>query len=305
MNGNGIKIYAPKAVKTANKATKGINRVFFSIFSHSEVMEKLMKIPIFILLKLTLNNNEFKILWFKTVDSTNNIAKKLAEEGFEEGTIIVAETQTKGRGRYRRTWFSPKGGLWFSIILRPEMSPNEVFKLNFLTTLSIVKAINDLYNLKAEIKWPNDVLINGKKVCGVLNETKIKDGKLEFVILGIGMNVNIPLEVFPKELRKTSTSLKILLRENVPIMVLLQKILKNIFFYYSEVKKNFIQILNEYKCFMKMLNSWVEINVGNKKMKGQVIDVNEETGALIVKLRNNNFQEIFDINNCRIKLLTS
>ncbi|MEM4650062.1 MAG: biotin--[acetyl-CoA-carboxylase] ligase, partial [Candidatus Bathyarchaeia archaeon] len=134
-----------------------------------------MKIPIFILLKLTLNNNEFKILWFKTVDSTNNIAKKLAEEGFEEGTIIVAETQTKGRGRYRRTWFSPKGGLWFSIILRPEMSPNEVFKLNFLTTLSIVKAINDLYNLKAEIKWPNDVLINGKKVCGVLNETKIKD----------------------------------------------------------------------------------------------------------------------------------
>ncbi|MEM3552202.1 MAG: biotin--[acetyl-CoA-carboxylase] ligase [Candidatus Bathyarchaeia archaeon] len=264
-----------------------------------------MKIPIFILLKLTLNNNEFKILWFKTVDSTNNIAKKLAEEGFEEGTIIVAETQTKGRGRYRRTWFSPKGGLWFSIILRPEMSPNEVFKLNFLTTLSIVKAINDLYNLKAEIKWPNDVLINGKKVCGVLNETKIKDGKLEFVILGIGMNVNIPLEVFPKELRKTSTSLKILLRENVPIMVLLQKILKNIFFYYSEVKKNFIQILNEYKCFMKMLNSWIEINVGNKKMKGQVIDVNEETGALIVKLRNNNFQEIFDINNCRIKLLTS
>ncbi|MEM3571643.1 MAG: hypothetical protein QW589_06935, partial [Candidatus Bathyarchaeia archaeon] len=107
------------------------------------------------------------------------------------------------------------------------------------------------------------------------------------------------------ELRKTSTSLKILLRENVPIMVLLQKILKNIFFYYSEVKKNFIQILNEYKCFMKMLNSWIEINVGNKKMKGQVIDVNEETGALIVKLRNNNFQEIFDINNCRIKLLTS
>ncbi|MEM2842664.1 MAG: biotin--[acetyl-CoA-carboxylase] ligase [Candidatus Bathyarchaeia archaeon] len=250
-----------------------------------------------------MNYKNFKIFWFKTVNSTNDIAKKLAEEGFEEGVIVISETQIKGRGRYKRTWFSPKGGLWFSIILRPKINPNEAFKLSFLTVLSIAKALNELYNLEVAIKWPNDILINEKKVCGILSETKIKNGKLEFIILGIGINANIPAEVFPKELKGTSTSLKILLGREISIITLLQKILDNITFYYSKVK-NFTQILKEWKWFMKMLGSWVEIKIGDEIIEGQIIDVNEKNGALIVKLKNNCIQEIFDANNCRIKPLT-
>lgn len=244
----------------------------------------------------------FKFFRFKTVDSTNNVARKLAEKGFEK-VVVIAETQTNGRGRYGRTWFSPKGGLWFSIILKPKINPNEAFKLSFLTALSIAKAIKELYNLEATIKWPNDILVNGKKVCGILSETKIKNEELEFIILGIGVNANIPAESFPKELRDTSTSLKILLGKNISTTILLQEILDNILFYSYKVK-SFTQIFKEWKCFMKMLGSWVEVEIGNKKIEGQIIDVNEENGALIVKLKNNRVQEIFDVNNCRIKSLT-
>jgi len=244
--------------------------------------------------------NFFKILRFKTVDSTNEIAKKLAEENAEEGTVIVAEHQTCGKGRYERVWFSPKGGLWFSIILRPKIDPSESFKLSFLAALSVAKALNELYNLKAEIKWPNDILINGRKVCGILSETNIKGEKLNFIILGIGVNTNISLEDFPNELRKTSISLKSLLGKNILIDMLLQKILSNMGFYYFTLR-NFPQHLNELKNLMKMLGSWVEIETRNEVIEGKVIDLNEKTGGLIVKLKDGSFKEIFDINNCRIK----
>lgn len=242
----------------------------------------------------------FKILRFKTVDSTNEIAKKLAEENVEEGIVIVAECQTHGKGRCKRAWFSPKGGLWFSIILRPKININESFKLSFLAALSVAKALNELYNLKPEVKWPNDILINGRKVCGILSETKIEGEKLAFMVLGIGINANISLKDFPNELRKTSTSLKSLLGKNISINTLLERILANMAFYYFTIE-NFSQHLKELKRLMKMLGSWVEIETRNELIEGEVIDLNEETGGLIIKLKDGSFKEILDINNCHVK----
>jgi BirA family biotin operon repressor/biotin-[acetyl-CoA-carboxylase] ligase len=156
-----------------------------------------------------------EIHYFPTVTSTNDVAKELATKGAREGTVVIAETQSRGRGRLGRKWVSPKGGLWFSIILRPEMNPKDALKLTLMASAVVAKVIKDMFKLKTEIKHPNDVVINGKKVCGILTEIRTKGDMLDFVVIGIGINANINLDSFPKYLRKSLTSLKEELKEDV------------------------------------------------------------------------------------------
>ncbi|UCE72892.1 MAG: biotin--[acetyl-CoA-carboxylase] ligase, partial [Methanomassiliicoccales archaeon] len=121
------------------------------------------------------------VLRYDSVDSTNAVARKLGSEGVEEGTVILANTQTKGIGRLNRTWVSPKGGLWFSIILRPNIRPSEATKLTLMAGSVVAKTLKALYDLNARIKWPNDVLINGKKICGILNEMRTSGDDIDYL----------------------------------------------------------------------------------------------------------------------------
>jgi len=148
-----------------------------------------------------------KIIKFKKVSSTQDIAKKLAEKNIREA-IVLAEEQTSGRGRYGRAWFSPIGGLWFSILLRPNIDPMDSIKLMALTGLAITKAIRDFTHLPAFIKWPNDVYINDKKVCGILIESSIEDNRLKYIIIGIGLNVNNSFSNISPNILKNITSLR-------------------------------------------------------------------------------------------------
>ncbi|MBI5355599.1 MAG: biotin--[acetyl-CoA-carboxylase] ligase [Candidatus Aenigmarchaeota archaeon] len=141
----------------------------------------------------------FEILVKKSLPSTNTYAKKLAGDG--KNAVVVALTQTRGRGRNGKKWFSPKGGLWFSVILRPK-SPNLI---QAIASLAVLRSIKKL-GLKPKIKWPNDVYINGRKISGVLSESSFS-GKLDYVVVGIGINANFALKMLPKELRKASTTL--------------------------------------------------------------------------------------------------
>ena len=140
---------------------------------------------------------------FDRVSSTQDVARKYAEDGRE--VVVVAEEQTGGRGRLGRKWFSPRGGLWFSVVLRRIETP--VTLVCLAAGLAVAEAVEELTGLKPCLKWPNDVLINGRKVCGVLVEGKFTGEKLSYLIVGVGLNVNIPLDSFPPSIRGKATSL--------------------------------------------------------------------------------------------------
>ncbi len=174
-----------------------------------------------------------EIYHFKEVTSTNDIAKELAIKGAKEGTIVIAETQSRGRGRMTRKWISPEGGIWFSIVLRPKVEPKETLKLNLRVATVAAKVINSMFKLRADVKWPNDIIINGKKVCGILTEMSTRGDTVDFVIIGIGINANISLHSFPKHLRKSLTSLRKELKKDVDREKLLTALLEEFEQYYK------------------------------------------------------------------------
>jgi len=148
--------------------------------------------------------------------STNADAFHLAEEGAEEGTTVIADAQNGGKGRRGRVWSSPAGvNLYCSVVLRPEIMPHEAPQLTFLSAVAVARAIEGTTALNPEIKWPNDVLINGRKVAGLLNEMSAETDRVNFVILGIGVNLNMTLSQFPADVRTPATSL--LLEQGLPV----------------------------------------------------------------------------------------
>ena len=148
--------------------------------------------------------------------STNADAFHLAEAGAEEGTTVIADAQNGGKGRRGRVWSSPAGvNLYCSIVLRPEIMPHEAPQLTFLSAVAAARAIEGTTALNPEIKWPNDVLINGRKVAGLLNEMSAETDRVNFVILGIGVNLNMTCAQFPADLRSPATSL--LLEQGLPV----------------------------------------------------------------------------------------
>ncbi|MFA5839066.1 MAG: biotin--[acetyl-CoA-carboxylase] ligase [Candidatus Margulisiibacteriota bacterium] len=147
-----------------------------------------------------------KLLRYPSIDSTCDEAKRLISSGISEGTVIVSSEQTKGRGKPGSSWFSPANvGLYMSVILKPFKNPQELIPLTLLYAEAVVETILEIYQLTATIKHPNDVLLNGKKVCGILVE-RLKNGEL---IIGMGININNPAGSFPTEIGQTATSLLI------------------------------------------------------------------------------------------------
>jgi len=229
---------------------------------------------------------------FRELASTNGMAKELALTGAKEGTVVVAETQTRGRGRLKRKWISPEGGLWLSIILRPRTLPKHAPKLTLLASVAVAKAVRKLYGLKAEIKWPNDVLINCKKVCGILTEAKTKGEAVDFVIVGIGINADFTLEALPHRLRDCSTTLKEELEKGIERASLLRTVLEEVEFYYDMFAKGrFETLLREWRSLAGFLGSYVEVVSGKEKIEGWAINI-DSGGALIVKLKDQTMRKV-------------
>jgi len=229
---------------------------------------------------------------FRKVTSTNDMAKEIAMKGAKEGTVIVAEAQTRGRGRLGREWASPKGGLWFSIILRPKVRPRDAPKLTLMISVAVAKTINKLFDLEAEIKWPNDVLVKGKKVCGILTETNTKGDSLNFAVVGVGINANFSLHDFPANLRDSSTTLKEELQKEIDCEAFLRSLLEQTERYYNTfMQGNFDAILAEWKLLSKFLGCYVEVTSFDEKVEGWAKDI-DENGALIVRLRDKTERKI-------------
>ena len=150
------------------------------------------------------------IMFLPEIDSTNNLAKEHARNNAQEGLVIIAESQTGGRGRMGRFWHSPpETGIYLSILLKPNLKPDQLSLITLLAGVSAISTINELSHQRANLKWPNDILINNKKICGLLCEMTQKQGNSLSVVIGIGINVNQTPEQFPENLKKTATSLRI------------------------------------------------------------------------------------------------
>ena len=227
-----------------------------------------------------------EIISYKKADSTNTIAYGLAEKGIKEGASIFAEEQTRGRGRRGKRWYSPaKGGIYLSCILRPKIAPNEISKITLLAAVAVAKSIRSLTGLSATIKWPNDILVNNKKVCGILTEMKAEQDRVDFIILGIGLNVNTQARHLPKGatcLKDELCHSKI--ERDISRVELARNILENLEEYYSILKKEgFKPIIEEWKSLSAMLGSRIRVILQNRTFEGQAHNI-DENGSLVVRL---------------------
>jgi BirA family biotin operon repressor/biotin-[acetyl-CoA-carboxylase] ligase len=233
------------------------------------------------------------VFFSNVVGSTNEWAKELAAYGAAEGTVAVAETQTRGRGRLGREWFSPKGGLWFSVILRPNLKPAEVVGLVFVAGLAVAEVLRELYSLEAETKWPNDVLVNESKVCGILTEMNTVGARVNFVVVGVGVNANFDVaKVFPEELREAAVSLENVLGRKVRLEELFRALLEKLeYFYELLLKEGFDPILAEWKKYAGFLGCHVEVISGTEKWVGLALDVDYD-GSLILRLKDGTVKHV-------------
>jgi BirA family biotin operon repressor/biotin-[acetyl-CoA-carboxylase] ligase len=234
------------------------------------------------------------IIAYKKVDSTNDVAYSLAEKGMKEGTVIVSEEQASGKGRHGRKWVSPpKGGIYISFILRPEIMPNEIPRITLLAAVAAARAIRDFSGLSALIKWPNDILLNGRKVCGILTEMKAEPDAVDFIILGIGINVNTPAESLPK----VATSLREALagsgrRDRLSRVELAKRLIECLEEEYVSLKKNgFGPIIEEWKELSDIIGSRIKVTTYNRTFEGQAHDIDQD-GSLVVRRERGQMEKI-------------
>lgn len=225
------------------------------------------------------------IKYFTTTDSTNNQAKKLALDGAVDGTIVISEEQNGGRGRLSRSFFCPKyKGVWFSVILRPDFLPQEAPKCTLLAAVAVTKAIYDVTGVKVGIKWPNDILYNGKKLVGILTEMSAEMERINYIVLGIGIDVNISVEETPEDIRDIMTSLSQITGKKVSRLELLNKLLYHLEqLYIMAQKQSFAPILDEWRKYSITLNQEIKVISGNDVTYGEAVDIDDD-GALLVKI---------------------
>jgi len=219
---------------------------------------------------------EQRIHYFPEIGSTMEVARELAKRGAREGTIVIAEAQTCGRGRLSREWLSPQGGIYFSLVLRPRISPAYAPRINLMASVAVASTIRKLFGLKAELKWPNDVLIEGRKVCGILAEMDAEMDVVNFVNVGIGINANTSIPQFAK----TATSLKDVLGREISRKEFLSVLLGEIERQQALLME--ADLLKEWKKISGTLNKYVRILSPGEVIVGQAIDI-DTTGALIIR----------------------
>lgn len=227
-----------------------------------------------------------KIVYYERVDSTNTVAKKLADQGADDGTVVVAEEQTGGRGRLERSFLSPFAqGLWFSVIIRPNFPPMEVSRMTLVAAVAITKVLRKLGLIHCGIKWPNDILVHGKKLVGILTELNASVEKINYLVMGIGINTGLSKKALPKELKKIVTSFAI---EDVPVQRnrLLVELLQQLEQYYIIAQEQgFAPILEEWKVLSCTLGQNVNVIASDKIFSGKAVDL-DENGNLLVDTGN-------------------
>ncbi|MGC8554322.1 MAG: biotin--[acetyl-CoA-carboxylase] ligase [Candidatus Acidulodesulfobacterium sp.] len=233
------------------------------------------------------------------VDSTNTLARDLASKGVKNGSVVIADFQEKGRGRNGKFWTSPCAcNIYMSIILKPKITPENAQGMTILAAVSAADAIVETASLNPQIKWPNDLLINSKKVCGILTEMATQNMTIEYIIVGIGMNVNIAESDMDDNIKDIATSLLIESKKNNGSIALIDRntLIASILNKFDKYYEMFLStglspILTSYQKYFGMMGKTVEINVKDKKVSGQVVGIDSK-GALLLKTGENELEKI-------------
>jgi len=219
---------------------------------------------------------------FDTVNSTNATARDLAKTGAAEGSIVIARTQLQGRGRFERVWESPEGGLYLSLILRPNVPPDKSSLLSFIAALAAVKTMRG-YGVLATIKWPNDVRVHGKKIAGILLESEGNGQRIEYVVVGIGINLAVDLTGLSAAIQTKSTSLEHELKQPIDFHEFLKSFISAFEQSYRHFKKQrFNDLVEEWKSYSDTLGKKIQVNTMTGDFEGTAYDV-DSSGFLLLR----------------------
>lgn len=232
------------------------------------------------------NGNRLKISFEKTVESTNSRLKELAEQGAEHGTVLIAQRQTGGKGRLGRTFHSPNGGLYMSILLRPKFLAEESVHITVAAAVAVAKAVESVSEKKAGIKWVNDIYIDSQKLCGILTEAAMdfESGTVNYAIVGIGINVYQSDEELPDEISEIAGYLFDKKPEDNVKTILAAEVLSNFMGFYDKLEKR--EYIDEYQKRSVLTGCKILFLQGNYKFNGIVEGINDKA-ELIVRLENN------------------
>ena len=221
---------------------------------------------------------------FPELDSTNRFAFERAKAGGEEGEVVIAESQTRGKGRLGRSWFSPPGlNLYLSVILRPKLPPAQAPRLTLMAAVALAEAVQSFLGAPPAIKWPNDILVGGKKLAGILTESSSDSERLNFVVVGIGVNLNLPESALPGEIRATATSLLMLTNKAVDRAAFTRELIRSLDRCYGELEeRGFPRIAGRWEAFFELRGRRVRVETGDRLLTGTARGIDAD-GALIVE----------------------
>ena len=243
------------------------------------------------------------ILFLDEVGSTNDVALRLAGEGAPEGTVVTAGSQTAGRGRRGRSWTSAPGqALLFSLILRPKFPPQDWPKITLAAAVAVAKTCGS-FGVKVDIKWPNDLLADGRKVCGILTEMGPKKDKMTPVVLGIGINLHQASGDFPRDLRAIATSLFLVSGRKVPGDAFFQRLLLELEKSYGWLEhKNSKRVIEEWRKASATLGCSVRVDQGHRVLEGEAVDI-DPSGALLIRTEQGSLERVLsgDVEKVRTK----
>ncbi|ATD54740.1 biotin--[acetyl-CoA-carboxylase] ligase [Clostridium chauvoei] len=264
-------------LKREGYVIEGISNKGYKLISSYDILN-----PLEIKEKLKTKNIGKNINYFESIDSTNIKAKNLANSNSPDGTLVISETQSLGKGRLDREWISPKGGIWASLILKPNLEPIHAPKITLIAAAAMAITLKG-YSLDIKIKWPNDLILKDKKVCGILTEMNCDMDRINYIILGFGLNVNIPEKNIPINLKSKATSLLISTGKSFSRTDLLCNFLNNFEILYNELlDKNHantsIDICRKYSLF---IDEEIIISTLNENKKVKCIDITSD-GSLLV-----------------------
>ena len=237
-----------------------------------------------------------KVYYFDSIDSTQNQALKIANEPENNGAVIIAATQTGGKGRTGRKWISPKGGIWFSIILHPKFDISITTLFPIASSLALSKAIENTFEITPELKWPNDLTIKSKKIAGILVDAAFESNKIESLVLGVGINFNVDIKAIKKTLKDTPNfyGVSSLSEQNKKVKPI--QLVQNFFVELEKIyellnKKQTKKIILEWTKRSSTLGKNVEINTTDGKIKGKATKIDED-GALIISNKSKTYKVI-------------
>ncbi|AKA67453.1 biotin--[acetyl-CoA-carboxylase] ligase [Clostridium scatologenes] len=234
------------------------------------------------------------LFYFESLDSTNTKAKELASKDAPHGTVVISEEQTSGKGRLGRVFISPKRkGIWISIIMRPDIEPFKVPRITQIGAAAVVNAC-EAFNIEVQVKWPNDIILNNKKVCGILTEMSGELNKVSYVVMGIGINANLDKEDFPEDLRDKATSISIETgsyikrKEFVSILINTFEKLYEEFVEENNIKTS-VDICRNHSI---LIGKEIKIINRNEEILAKALDL-DENGELIVEFKDGSIHKVF------------